>query len=51
MTFLIEEAELAQALDRRVLVTLPGSVRTWSISDHFDYLHSLENAHLSRDAA
>jgi hypothetical protein len=46
----IDEAELAQALDRRVLVTLPGSARTWSISDHFDYLHSLELSGVSRDA-
>jgi hypothetical protein len=51
MPFRIDETELVQALDRRVLVTLPGSVRTWSISDHLDYLHSVELSDLSRDAA
>ena len=50
MPFRIDEAELVQALDRRVLATLPGSARTWSITDHFDYLHSLELADRSRDA-
>lgn len=51
MPFRIDEAELAWALDRRVLTTLPGSARTWSISDHFDYLHSVARASLSRDVA
>jgi hypothetical protein len=50
MPFRIDEAELVQALDRRILVTLPGSARTWSISDHLDYLHSRELRDLSRDA-
>jgi hypothetical protein len=49
--FRIDEAELVQALDRRVLPVLPGSARTWSISDHLDYLHSLERAFHSRDTA
>jgi hypothetical protein len=46
----IDEVGLVQALDRRVLVALPGSARTWSISDHLDFLHSLEVGDLSRDA-
>jgi hypothetical protein len=50
MAFRIDEAELVRALDRRILVTLPGSARTCSISDHLDYLHSRELRDLSRDA-
>jgi hypothetical protein len=50
MPFRIDEAELVQALDRRILATLPGSAQTWSIIDHSDPLHSLELADLSRDA-
>lgn len=49
--FRIDEAELVQALDRRILATLPGSAQTWSISDHLDYLHSASRAAVSRDAA
>jgi hypothetical protein len=48
--FRIDQAGLVQALDRRVLVTLPGSARTWSMSDHFDYLDSLALADRSQDA-
>jgi hypothetical protein len=51
VAFRIDEAELLRALDQRVLAKLPGSARTWSISDHLDYLHSVERAALSRDAA
>ncbi len=51
MPFRIDEAELVQALDRRVLVTLPGSARTWTISDHFDYLEVWGLANLPKDVA
>jgi hypothetical protein len=51
MPFRIDEAELVQALDRRILALLPGSARTWSIRDHLDYLHSVEHAFHSRDTA
>ena len=50
MVYRIDEDELVQALDRRVLATLPGTARTWSIRDHLDYLHSLELAALPREA-
>ena len=50
MTFRIDEAALLQALDRRVLGTLPGSAQTWSIGDHFDYLHAVQRPGLPRDA-
>jgi hypothetical protein len=57
--FRIDEAELVQALDRRVLPTLPTEwpgdggypVRSSSVSGHFDYLHSLELAAVPRDMA
>jgi hypothetical protein len=55
----IDEAELVQALDRRVLPTLPTEwpegdawpVRSTSVSDHFEYLDVLELHDLTRDAA
>lgn len=57
MPFRIDETELAQAFDRRVQPTLPNEwpgedawpVRFASVSDHFDYRHSLELANLQRD--
>jgi hypothetical protein len=51
MGFRIDEAELVLALDRRILVRLPGSARTWSISEHLDYLNSRELGELSRETA
>lgn len=59
MGFRIDEPELVQALDRRVLPTLPNEwpggdawpVRSSSVSDHFEYLEVLELAALPRDAA
>lgn len=51
MGYRIDEAGLVQALDQRILVTLPGSAQTWSISDHLDYLHSVARDSPSRDAA
>lgn len=57
--FRLDEAELVQALDRRVLPTLPTEwpggdawpARSTSVSDHFDYLHSLTLTGLERDVA
>jgi hypothetical protein len=59
MAFRIDEAELVQALDRRVLPTLPTAwpggdawpARAASVSDHFGYLHSLTLTGLDRDTA
>jgi hypothetical protein len=59
MAFRIDEAALVQALDRRVLPTLPTEwpggdawpVRSTSVSDHFEYLDVLELHDLTRDAA
>jgi hypothetical protein len=51
VSYRIDQAEFVQALDRRVLVRLPGSPRTWSISDHLDFLYSRELSDLSRNAA
>jgi len=57
MAYRIDEAALVEALDRRILPTLPiewpGNdqypIRSSSVSDHFDYLHSLELDRLPRD--
>lgn len=59
MAFRIDEAELVQALDRRVRPTLPTNwpggdawpERSASVSDHVDYLHSLELDGVRRDVA
>jgi hypothetical protein len=59
MGFRIDEAELVQALDRRIPPTLPTKwpggdawpVRSSSVSDHFDYLEVHELASLPRDVA
>jgi hypothetical protein len=56
--FRIDDAALAQALDRRIHPTLPTEwpgndecpVCSSSVSDHLDYLHSRELGDLSRNA-
>jgi hypothetical protein len=57
MPFRIDEAELVQALDRRVLSALPtewptpGAERSPSVSDHFDYVEMVELGSMPRHVA